>query len=790
MVSVSPRVVPFAPVSNEMFLKAVFGDRWGEALVAYFAGDPNPATNGQVNFQTYPAGSVINVMNHHLNNYWDVSLPRPGGGRGGQDFEAIYAIVIDDYGVKVDADLVGKLLGCDPSYIIETSPGNYHAGWFIEPQSDRAWVWGALRALYRALGNNGDNLVKPTTVVRLPVGTNGKTHLGPRGWLVKLVHWQPDVRIKTTDWIDIEARLGSIIPIDPRLDPDTAMPDPAEIENDQILQVLRDQGMVLDQGKSMTFGWGYEIECPWAADHTDPRTSAAYVPVKQRFKCHHGHCQERHVGDLKIWVDSWLILDGDSLARRDFEDYTAPATFPTGGAIDLWDEKTPPAWPGGILPGPLEDILAELARRDGLDLGALGATMITAASGAADKRSLLRPYAGSQWAVLPVLWLMLIAEPGQRKTAVLAYLLGRLRRLNAEHMQQHVREMAQWRLLLPTQRQQQPAPTVRALLAEDTTIEKLQEWMAGNPRGMLYLRDELASLFEFGRYSNGAGAAERANFLEFYEGGPTTIGRMTRTTTIDNCALSIIGGIQPHRLADFKGLADDGLLPRFGTLVMQPANGGLRNDIPMDLAPINDTIDRLLALGPDHYRTDSNGEALIRDLEQDAGRLSQRPDIGIGYRGFLRKLHGTHARVALVLHLIDGGQDQVITLNTVTRAGIYAEFLLDHAEVFYAGLAGSSENTARAIGSYILRHQLERVTAGRLRSDVAPCRALRTLKEIQDAVFLLIIGGWLQPETNHPSNHAWRVRPGLGDQFAERRRSETVRAEAIKQAMNQRGRYR
>jgi len=38
----------------------------------------------------------------------------------------------------------------------------------------------------------------------------------------------------------------------------------------------------------------------------------------------------------------------------------------------------------------------------------------------------------------------------------------------------------------------------------------LQEWIANNPRGLLYARDELAPWFEFGRYTKGLGAAERA----------------------------------------------------------------------------------------------------------------------------------------------------------------------------------------------------------------------------------------------------------------------------------------
>src|SRR5262249_5749244 len=144
------------------------------------------------------------------------------------------------------------------------------------------------------------------------------------------------------------------------------------------------------------------------------------------------------------------------------------------------------------------------------------------------------------------------------------------------------------------------------------TVEKLQEWMAGNPRGLLYLRDELAGLFDFGRYTNGAGAAERAFFLETYEGGPVTVGRMTRTTVIDNCALAILGGTQPQRIADFKGLADDGLLSRFATVTMARQDKSVAVGSKQDLSAIGAVIDRLLKNGAfDDYSLDAAGEARI-----------------------------------------------------------------------------------------------------------------------------------------------------------------------------------
>ena len=338
--SVGTSVVPF-PIPNEQFLAGVFGDHWPEALVTYFPGDPKPS-NPLCNWQSYPAGQVLRAMHAGLNNYYDVSLPVAGGARTGADFGALYAIVLDDCGTKVDIDKAIALLGRDPNYVIETSPGNYQAGWFVEPIADRAWAMGLLRGLYRALGQTGDNLVKPVTLVRLPVGTNGKASLA-RNFAVRLVHWDVSVRTQALDFIEIEQRIGAVTPVDMRVDMSGgAMPDAAAIEDDAVLRVLRARGMVLDQGKTMNMGWGHEIVCPWAHEHTDPRTSAVYVPVKQRFKCHHGHCEQRSMADLRGWADAVVRDDSGglvTLAGLEFDELAGagPGTSSkTHGASIAW----------------------------------------------------------------------------------------------------------------------------------------------------------------------------------------------------------------------------------------------------------------------------------------------------------------------------------------------------------------------------------------------------------------------------------------------------------------------
>jgi putative DNA primase/helicase len=324
MSAVDTTIVPF-PITNEQFLRAVFGDRWGDALVAYFLGNPDTGKNPNASFKGRPAAANLWRMAPEDNTYWDVSLPQPGGGRTVADFGAIYAIVVDDVGSKVDRVLAENILG-PPHYTLRTSPHSCHCGWFIEPLTDRAWVFGLLRLLRQVLG--GDNLERMNTLVRLPVGTNGKPALGPAGYRHKLEEWHPDMpRLRHTDWNDVEKRIGQVVPIDPKVSVLTGMPDPAEIEADLVLRAFRSRGMVLDHGRSMPFGWGFEVICPWASEHTDPRIDASYVPVKAKFKCHHGSCARRNPGDVREWADRVIREDSgglESLARLEFDDIDPP----------------------------------------------------------------------------------------------------------------------------------------------------------------------------------------------------------------------------------------------------------------------------------------------------------------------------------------------------------------------------------------------------------------------------------------------------------------------------------
>ena len=106
------------------------------------------------------------------------------------------------------------------------------------------------------------------------------------------------------------------------------------------------------------------------------------------------------------------------------------------------------------------------------------------------------------------------------------------------------------------------APCPR-LVVNDATVEKLGELLNENPNGLLLIRDELPGWLA--KMESDEYQSDRAFYLEAFNGdGRFTYDRIGRgTIAIENCTLSIIGGIQPSRLAPLVRGAVSGHLQRW-----------------------------------------------------------------------------------------------------------------------------------------------------------------------------------------------------------------------------------
>jgi hypothetical protein len=202
-----------------------------------------------------------------------------------------------------------------------------------------------------------------------------------------------------------------------------------------------------------------------------------------------------------------------------------------------------------------------------------------------------RVAANADWTEPAHLWVALIGAPSAGKTPALKPMIEISRTLECdaepawrEGMAQHERdaEAAQardkaWREKVreaaengyappdrPTDAQRPIAPPRPRLLAMDSSTEELQRLLAEAPRGLLYLRDELAGwLGGFDRY--GGHGADRAFFLECWNGGSYVCDRVRHHADpirIEHASLAIIGGMVPDRLREVLAGAWAGVMPR------------------------------------------------------------------------------------------------------------------------------------------------------------------------------------------------------------------------------------
>ena len=88
-------------------------------------------------------------------------------------------------------------------------------------------------------------------------------------------------------------------------------------------------------------------------------------------------------------------------------------------------------------------------------------------------------------------------------------------------------------------------PHVPRLFVNDATVERLGVILAGQPRGGLLIRDELAGwLTGMNRYNGGG--SDRPFWIEAYGGRGFTVERVTRAPVrIDHLSIGIVGVLQP-----------------------------------------------------------------------------------------------------------------------------------------------------------------------------------------------------------------------------------------------------
>lgn len=202
-----------------------------------------------------------------------------------EDLVRTYAVVLDDCGTKVPRPSVA------PTWVLETSPGNFQYGYRLAGGADPGEAAALIEAL-AAGGHTDKGSQRADRVMRVPGSVNAKPQHG--GWRARVAGWSPQVSFT----LESLAKAFGVTP-----GAVAAAPPPANQDApDAIFDWLLGKGMV-KEGPNQR-GW-YAITCPWEDQHHTPPVDHGtdYRPGDPgAFKCLHGSCDHQSMQTLKAWI--------------------------------------------------------------------------------------------------------------------------------------------------------------------------------------------------------------------------------------------------------------------------------------------------------------------------------------------------------------------------------------------------------------------------------------------------------------------------------------------------------
>jgi putative DNA primase/helicase len=400
----------------------------------------------------------------------------------------------------------------------------------------------------------------------------------------------------------------------------------------------------------------------------------------------------------------------------------------------------PPAMPfdDGLLPDALRGFVRDAADRTQCPPDFVAVALIVAIGAVVGRKFTIHPKQHDDWEVVPNQWGCIIGRPSAMKSPALKHALRPLAALEAKEREKHSEAMSEHKAageVLELERKSAkgkakklfddgdksgalaeltkfaddlPPPIPRRYIVNDASVEKLGELLNENPNGLLLVRDELGGWLAVMQTEDGA--VGRAFYLECFDGnGSFTYDRIGRGTVfIESCCLSLIGGIQPSRIAPLvrgavTGELDDGLVQRLQLavwpdddrewqLVDRWPNKAARERVE---AVIHD-LDQL----PDDPRQalhfDAAAQALFNTWYIEHMQEIRRGEIHPALQSHFMKMPQTIAGLALLFELIDGGRNTVGAVATA-RALDWADYLKSHAGRLYGAAINAPLMGARLI---------------------------------------------------------------------------------------------
>jgi hypothetical protein len=439
--------------------------------------------------------------------------------------------------------------------------------------------------------------------------------------------------------------------------------------------------------------------------------------------------------------------------------------------IPLPDELAPvDSFDFDLLPDSLQPWAKDICDRIQCPPDYVAAGIMTGLAAVLGRKVAVRPKEHDDWTVIPNVWTLIVGRPGVLKSPALEATLAPLKRLVAQAVENHILKYAEYNMEKELAAMRSDAkkkevkeklkedsnadvlalltvgepdvPTQKRYIANDTTPASLGELLRLNPNGLLVHRDELVSLLK--NLDREDMAEGRGFYLTAWNGDSAyTFDRIGRGLNlhIDAVCLSLLGGTQPSRLAEYIGHAvrggtgDDGLIQRFGLLVWPDTNGSWHDvdrepdrDAKHEAFKVFEHLDTLspsairaredMGLdgkpdGPPYLRLTSGALKVFQKWRVDLEKRLRVGDLHPAIESHFAKYRKLIPALALIIHLANFGRGPV-TKKAMLKAVKWGKYLESHALRAYGAITHPEVVAAKAI--------LARIRKGDLRAPLAPCR--------------------------------------------------------------------
>jgi hypothetical protein len=414
--------------------------------------------------------------------------------------------------------------------------------------------------------------------------------------------------------------------------------------------------------------------------------------------------------------------------------------------------------------------------------------------------------------VPPVLWLMTIGAPADKKTPGSMPMLTPLKHLELEDRPRFKKELLDWEgqeamfasskkaflefssspdalmdtSQAPTVYELPPQPVPLRITVDDVTSQKLVRLAADRPRGLLCALDEMNSWVR--KLTDKASGEDRSAWVKAYESSPYEMDRVgSGSIFAENLAVSIYGNIQPRVFREnLHNLSADGLVQRFVPCIL---NGDLtRKPIELPEYLLNkeqweQTLRIVFALPAMTYQLSPEAKVVFQefqdwyDSKRNDERLLQSDDTFMTAFG---KIEGLTGRFMLMFHLIESPFSPTVSADVAKRViEMVQSYVVPAYRYALSELSGAS-NFDTWLRDHIIQHaDSTTITMAEIkrsaRRQIEKVNVWQQDQMIYGAMYPLEQGRWvmrMDDGTRENQHHAqWAINPALAVQFKDHRKA-------------------